>query len=85
MLSIFHRSFEKFYVKKDEHVQKAFERRFVIFSNNPSHPIPKNHELNGEWSGHRSINVTGNIRAIYRLEGNVAVFVAIGSHSELYE
>ncbi len=45
-----------------------------------------NHSLTGEWVGHRSISITGDIRAIYKQEDkNVARFVEIGTHSQLYE
>jgi addiction module RelE/StbE family toxin len=45
-----------------------------------------NHALRGEWLGYRSITITGNIRALYKIEDkNVARFVTIGSHSQLYE
>lgn len=45
-----------------------------------------NHSLVGEWLGFRSISITGDIRAVYKQEEkNVARFVSIGTHSQLYE
>ena len=44
------------------------------------------HPLVREWAGYRSIDITGDIRAIYKKEAERVVrFVAIGSHSQLYE
>jgi len=41
------------------------------------------------WKGYRSIDITGNWRAIYaeKVEGKdiVAYFVALGTHRELYK
>jgi addiction module RelE/StbE family toxin len=56
-----------------------------LFVENPKNPALRKHALTGKWKGHFSIDVTGDIRAVYiRVETRVAYFVAIGSHSELY-
>ena len=45
-----------------------------------------NHALSGEYLGYRSINITGDVRALYylRTDGTVVVFAFIGTHSQLY-
>lgn len=48
------------------------------------HPLLNNHPLYGKWEGCWSINVTGDIRAIYKTEGFIAIFLEIGSHGQLY-
>lgn len=51
------------------------------------HPERLNdHKLTGEYVGYRSINITGDVRALYfvRDDGVVVVFAFIGSHAELY-
>ena len=49
-------------------------------------PLLNNHYLGGEYEGCRSINITGDIRAIFYIKQNSdVVFINIGSHSELYE
>ncbi len=41
-----------------------------------------NHPLKGEYTGVRSINITGDFRAHYTiLEDNHRYFIAIGTHS----
>ena len=44
------------------------------------------HALTGNYLGYRSINVTGDVRALYYLreDGEVVVFALIGTHSQLY-
>lgn len=81
---VLHRRFEKQYSKLDKSVKDAFRERMDIMLANPVNPILNNHPLHGELEGFRSINITGDIRAIYRLEGTVAVFLLIDSHSNLY-
>lgn len=46
----------------------------------------RNHSLKGEWIGHRSISIGGDLRLHYReLEPAAALFVAVGTHSQLYK
>ena len=40
------------------------------------------HALSGNMQGYRELHVGG--RLIYKVEGNVAVFVRSGTHDELY-
>lgn len=57
----------------------------LFFLKDSHHPLLDNHSLNGEWLGHKSINVTGDIRAVFEeISEGCIEFVAIGSHSELY-
>lgn len=44
-----------------------------------------NHKLSGKYSTYRSIDVTGDIRIVYRRMSKGFYLVAIGTHSELYK
>ena len=80
----FHRTFVKQYDRLPVKVQLRFKERLKLFvADNRQEPL-RDHPLTGEWLGHRSINVTGDFRAIYKLVDETAVFAAIGSHSQLY-
>lgn len=81
-----HRNFLKAYIKQSQKIQDKFKEKRNLFIENMFHPLLNNHSLNGEYDGCRSINITGNIRAIFyiKTDGNV-VFINIGSHPELYE
>ncbi len=79
------RSFKKMFRKQTASVQRAFETRLALFVENPYHLLLYNHALHGEWLGCRSINITGDIRAVFEeLQSNHFEFVAVGNHSELY-
>ena len=66
-------------------VRKKFYERIYLFLQNPHHPLLNNHALGGEWARHRSINITGDVRVVYReVTQSHIELVAIGSHSELY-
>lgn len=58
--------------------------RIEIFSKNPLHPTLRNHPLKGQYKAYRSIDVTGDIRALYIQKETEAIFDAVGTHSQLY-
>lgn len=81
----FHKSFRKRY-KSAKKMQKHVDERIALFIDDPFNPILNNHPLHGEYRNCRSINITGDWRAIYKLLApDLAVFIILGSHSELYE
>jgi len=44
-----------------------------------------NHPLKGKYADCRSINIGGDLRAVYKYtDENSCVFIKIGTHSELY-
>ena len=85
----FSKKFAKQYEKANAKIKISFDKRLKLFLQNPFHPLLNNHALSGNLSGHRSINVTGDWRAIYsagnRSEINTIVFEMIGTHSQLYK
>jgi addiction module RelE/StbE family toxin len=85
MVIIFSKNFTREYEKLSKSLQNKFKTRFTIFQKDIYNPLLKNHTLQGKWGGNRSINITGDIRAIYREENELIIFIAIGSHSDLYK
>ncbi len=81
----FHRRFSKSYKRAPTKLRESLKVRLVLFCENPFHPLLNNHALHGALSGYRSINVTGNVRAIYKTVAEDTVeFVLLGTHSSLY-
>lgn len=86
MTIVFHKNFEKHFKKLTRGEQNRFKVRLAIFTKNPFHPLLRNHSLQGTYSGYRSIDIGGDLRAIYKMtERDAVVFVTIGSHHTLYE
>jgi addiction module RelE/StbE family toxin len=79
-----HRNFKKQYKKLPKKVQKKFQEKISVFMKNPHDPRLNNHILGGSLNKYRSIDITGDFRALYEVKGEKVVFVKIGSHSELY-
>jgi addiction module RelE/StbE family toxin len=67
-------------------IRFAFAARLEMFITDKFHPLLNNHSLTGAYAGCRSINVTGDIRAVFEEydKGQTVHFITIGSHSELY-
>jgi addiction module RelE/StbE family toxin len=77
--------FEKKFKKLNLKIQEHFYERLEIFIINRYHPILNNHYVGKKFPGCRSINITGNYRAIFEDLGEIINFVIIGTHSELYK
>lgn len=85
MKIVLHKNFEKQYSKLQPTEKKRFKQRKDIFLIDPYDPVLNNHPLRGKYKGYRSINVGGDLRAIYSLlKDDIAFFVAIDTHSNLY-
>jgi addiction module RelE/StbE family toxin len=54
------------------------------FASNPLHPDLRNHQLRGKHKAYRSIDITGDVRALYLQLENEAIFDTVGTHSQLY-
>ncbi len=81
-------TFKKTFLKKIKNLTKkqqlALKARLQLFQDNHLHPILNNHALHGEYNYCRSINITGDLRAIYKEDKNTITFLVLGTHSELY-
>lgn len=85
----FSRAFTKQYDRADVRIKQAFDRKFELFLVNLYHPQLNNHALAGKYTGYRSINITGDWRALYSEyvdeEGTkTVIFEILGTHSQLY-
>jgi len=83
----FSKKFSKQYDKAPTKIKKAFKKRLGLFLRNKFHFQLNNHPLTGRFKSHRSINVTGDWRAVFREfeSGKLVHFDFIGTHSQLYK
>jgi mRNA interferase YafQ len=44
----------------------------------------QDHELSGDWRGHRDCHVRADWLQIYRIQGEVVTFERTGTHSDLF-
>jgi len=80
------KTFIKEFKKCPVNIKNNFKKRLEIFIDNQYHAILNNHPLIGKLKNYRSINITGDYRAIFEEidGGQIIYFVAIGTHSKLY-
>lgn len=79
-----HKGFLKQYLRLRESQKKKFQERRDLFLRDEFNPILNNHSLKGKYLGYRSINITGDLRVIFRKTSQEVIFVTIDSHSNLY-
>lgn len=88
MNAVYDADFIKKLKKVDVRIRKAFKIKIILFSKNPQDPQLGNHELKDEYEGYKSIDITGDYRAIFKEtkigKETAAYFVSIGTHEELY-
>lgn len=79
------KQFVKQYKKQPENIKVAFNKRLKLLLESPDSKILNIHALKGQYSGLQSINVTGDVRALYYQSGDrLIIFAFIGTHSQLY-
>jgi mRNA-degrading endonuclease YafQ of YafQ-DinJ toxin-antitoxin module len=68
---------------KDPHgaLLRAALQRFVA---DPRDPILRTHKLKGKLAGYWAFSVAGNVRVVFRWEGDEAILVDLGSHDDVY-
>ena len=87
MKIFFHKNFIKQLKKMTVKEQQRVKERLALFLENPFNEQLNNHSLKGKYLGFRSINIKGDLRAVYKniSEGDQeCIFVLIGNHNQLY-
>lgn len=80
------KTFDKQYAKLNDKTKTIFKSRLSLFKSNPFDFRLRNHALKGKYLGYRSIDITGDVRALYTVKGNIIIiFGFIGTHSQLYK
>lgn len=85
MVIVYHSAFIKKSKKLSSGEKKKLTERLRIFGLDEFDPVLNNHALKGRYQGSRSINVTGDLRALYLKRGNTVIFTTVDSHSNLYK
>ena len=86
MIIRFHKQFSKQLQKMPKKKQEIIKNKLKVFLLDPYQTQLNNHSLNGRYQNYRSLNVSGDLRAIFKLsdDGKEAFFIVIGNHNQLY-
>lgn len=86
MIIHFHNRFIKHRKKLRAGEYARLKERLKLFEQNIFAPLLDNHKLTGKYEGYRSIDITGDLRALYKELGpDEVLFAYLGTHHELYE
>ncbi len=81
----YHKKFVKVFKKLPHKIKSRFYDRLRLFEKNQFDPILGNHSVDPIYPGWRSIDITGDYRALFDPKGDdMVIFMKIGTHSELY-
>ncbi|PJE65155.1 hypothetical protein COU91_03130 [Candidatus Saccharibacteria bacterium CG10_big_fil_rev_8_21_14_0_10_47_8] len=82
---VYHRNFEKQLAKLPQKQRDKAIDAIEEFVSNPLRPSLRVHALKGKWSGYISISAGGDLRLHFKpVNGNKILFVAVGTHAQLY-
>lgn len=84
MDAYWHRLFLKKLKKLPVKIRSRFGERLELFLAMPTDPSLNNHSVEKVFPDCRSINITGDYRAIFKVEQDTVIFITIGTHAELY-
>jgi len=71
------KKFDKQYTKLNQKNKRYFMTKIEIFRNTPFDRQLHNHPLKGKYLGYRSINITGDLRVLYRIDGDMIIIFVI--------
>ena len=80
----FHKTFRKKFRKLPPKVQERFYARLRIFITDKFDPRLHNHSVDRAFDNCHCSNVTGDYHAIFYENSGEIIFIAIGTHAELY-
>lgn len=69
-------------------IKSAFREARELFLDDPTHTHLRNHALREKFGGYRSIDVTGDWRALFKIKKSktktIITFHILGTHTQLY-
>lgn len=71
-------------VKIFPNLHQQFLKRIELFKSDPKNSLLKDHQLTGSKSEYRAFSITGDIRVVYKIAEDEALFYDVGSHNQVY-
>lgn len=82
----FSKRYKKQYKKLPPKLQKQTKQRIELWQEDPTNQLLNVHQLKGKMANYYSINISGDIRALYEIVGEeIYLYDLIGTHSQLYD
>lgn len=82
----FQKSFTGQFTKLSKPQKQLVKEAIELFAHDPMHDSLRNHPLKEQWANYRSVTADDDLRLHYRvIDKDTALFVAVGSHEQLYK
>jgi addiction module RelE/StbE family toxin len=82
----YQKSFTEQFTKLSKDQKLLVKEAIELFIEDPMHGSLRNHPLRGIWASYRSISADVDLRLHYRVVSeDVVLFVAVGTHDQLYK
>jgi len=79
------RVFERQYKKLPSALQERLWERLDLLVTDEHNPLLNDHKLHRPYDGYSSINITGDLRLVYKKIGPEAYYLrAVGTHHQLF-
>lgn len=79
------KKFKKQYKKLSPKLQQKTKTGITLWARNPNDESLRLHKLSGKMNRFYSIDITGDLRALYEKAGDeVYLYQMVGTHSQLY-
>ncbi len=79
------KKFKQQYKKLSDKHRKQFDNRLRLFVEDETNSLLRVHPLKGKYTGYYSMNISGDLRALFYKAGDeIVIFALIGTHSQLY-
>ena len=85
MQVVYEKQFTKVFKKLLPKIQEKFFEHLHAFAVNKYDLILNYHSVEKVYPGCRSIDITGDYRAIFFEDDEMVTFIAIGTHAQLYK
>jgi addiction module RelE/StbE family toxin len=80
------KSFTEQFSKLTKSQKQLAKDALELFGEDPTHASLRSHPLKGKWASYRSISADNDLRLHYRILGeDTVLFVAVGTHGQLYK
>lgn len=82
-----HQRFKKSFkarISRQPKLVRLFESRLRLLLSGKGNPLLKDHKLVGTKKRYRAFSLGGDIRVVYRIEGQTILLYDIGSHNQVY-
>lgn len=84
MTFLFSRKFVRKYKQLLPKRQLAIDRALTLLSEESEALSLRRHRLKGVLSGYYSVSAGGDLRIVYRMEGEMCLVADMGTHHDLY-